>query len=62
MAKKKRRIAVMTFCRNQISTTAAQAASARPSQEEKKAPRRVRVGGSIAHPLAEAGALANAGE
>jgi len=37
----------MTLDRNQSSTTAAPAASARPSQEEKTAPGRAGVGGSI---------------
>src|SRR5688500_299628 len=62
IAKNRRRMAVMTFWRNQSKTTAAPAANARPSQDVKKAPRRVRVGGSIAPFLAERIRLANAGE
>src|SRR5919106_3775926 len=61
MAKKSSRMAVITFWRNQSRTIAAPAASARPSQEVKTAPRRVKVGGSIANPLAKAAALANDG-
>ena len=59
IAKNSRRIAVMTFCRNQSSTTAAPAARARPSQDVKTAPLRVRIGGSIHISLAKPRLRAN---